>query len=175
MKMSGRAFAVVVSVLLAGCSDPSEPDADGPHLLVTAGDAFVLERTEIGGYTGEIPFAFTNRFFPTVYVRTCRGLEDVIPPGLERLDGDEWVPALDQVLACTASPPFRVPQGDRLTGTVRIHAFGHGSNAFPQFDTPEVDGTYRLAWGELARVWSADGAGLVPPYGVSAPFQLSSR
>lgn len=147
------------------------PDLGEAALLQTDRDEYVL--VEDGTpLTTEIPYTFRNTTGRTVSLENCNGY---IAPLLEQWDGDEWVVGWAPLENLCLSAPVEIAPGEVLHDTLHVAGFGYGANASPRFRTPNIEGTYRLAWHRARFDYdAADASGTPMPekYRVSNAFRL---
>lgn len=158
---SGCAVAVASTVL--GCTASLlGPDDEGAPIRTDATE-YALE-PESGGLGTEIAYTFTNVTGADVYVVNCNG---AFALHLERQVGDEWevawVPAIPQCL----SQPIVIEPGERSEHTLHVWAALPGEEIYPQWDTPDLDGVYRIVWTDA--LTSFDGSDY--PFGEDIPLE----
>jgi hypothetical protein len=150
------------SLVLAGaCSgDPATPDG-ADFLRAPSRDAapfqtdaleYALLRNDIG-YHMQIGVEYTNLTGVTSYFVNCNGATAL---ALEKWIDDAWVAVWWPVLPECLSAPIEVRPGERWT--TEVHVFGGlpGTDYYPQFDTQDLPGVYRLRWTQLLRTYDPD-------------------
>lgn len=146
-----------------------------PSAIVMSASRYTL--TSSGNmWSGEIGFTFTNLSDRPLSLLNCRGGYSMT---LEKWEKGEWVPGWSPVQLQCLSPPIVIGAGDTRDDVLPVRAGRAGSNLYPQFLVPGIDGTYRLVIG--AAFWDYDHDG--PPWGetlsldlrVSDPFEIRTR
>ena len=165
------ALLAVPAVLLAACDGVTLPDIGDDALLETDRHAYVL--VEDGApFTTQIPYTFHNTTGRTVSLVNCNGY---IGPALQKWDDGEWVAGWAATENLCLSAPVEIAPGEVFEDTLHVYAYGYGGRISPQFTTPDVEGTYRLAW-YRARIDydldSGNGSPLPASPPVSNPFRL---
>ena len=160
------AVVTAIAVAALGCRNPLAV-REGEEPIRTDRGEYVADRTG-GGVSLDVVVRFTNPVAGPVNLPTCHGVH---PPVLEKLVGGRWVSAYNPpVLACLG-PPLVVREGDTLDYTYRIRGAPRGSNTYPQFEVPDVVGTYRLVW----HIYDGDGAGYAGAEGSGRLLPLRQR
>jgi hypothetical protein len=139
-----------------------------PHTQTSA-LRYELERHDIG-YSGRIPYTFTNRLSGPVIFHNCEG--DVRPLLQVRRQG-RWVDAWRPLMRACASSPLEIPPEGARTDTLVLVGAPPGSNVSPNFVFEDLEGVYRLYWFQsetLKPVGPPDDA-----WRVSNPFVLTLR
>jgi hypothetical protein len=143
VKQKMARWFVAVSLVAIGCGGPTVPAAGSDAPLQTSDLTYQLRDDGRGGLTTGIPFTYHNDTGRTVYLVNCGG---DVPPSLEKWVDSRWVAAWSPILLMCLSPPIVIAPGDDFEYTLAVYAARHGSNAFPQFEVAEPQGTYRLVW-----------------------------
>jgi hypothetical protein len=157
--------AAWVAFAFAGCADPTGPapgSVDPP--VVTGASSYTLERLP-RGWAGQIDFSFTNVTSRTISLLNCHG---GFALRLEKDVDGAWVPAWHPVLFLCLSPPIVIPPGEAHEHVVHVFGGDPESNAYPQFQMEEIDGTYRLVI--TSAYWDYDHSG--PDWGEAPPLEL---
>ena len=137
-------------VAFSACSDPAGPESDALRPIQT--DQVQYELVTTGqGWSAVIPFTFTNRTAEAVSLVNCNGSFTIV---LERKEGSTWVPRWGTISHLCLSPPLTVSPNHILVDTLDLFAGPFGSNHYPQFETVDPQGTYRLVLPGM--VWSYD-------------------
>jgi hypothetical protein len=164
----------IILVALAaglGCDGVTLPEVGDHPLLQTDRYEYVL--VEDGApFTTEIPYTFHNTTGRTVSLVNCNGY---IQPGLQKWDAGEWVHGWSPMELLCLSAPVEIAPGEVFEDTLRVFAYRYGGRAYPQFATPDPEGTYRLVWSRAHFDYAPDsGNGHPLPAGppVSNPFRL---
>ena len=158
-------------LLLGACEDTTMPDLGETALLQTDRDEYVL--VEDGApYTTRIPYTFRNTTGRTVFLANCNGY---VAPGLQQWDGDEWGPGWSPLENLCLSLPVEIAPGELFEDTLYVFGYGQGGGIYPQFQTPNIEGVYRLSWHRARFDYdAADSSGTPMPekYRVSNAFRL---
>lgn len=125
------------------------------------------------GWRGSIRYTFINKTQRTVSLLNCNGQYSV---RLEQRQASGWVNAWAPAVQECLSPPLQLEPGASLPGEIQIFAGRAGSNVYPQFSVPQIDGVYRLVI--ESAYFDYDHSG--PPWGdvlpiekrVSSPFEI---
>jgi hypothetical protein len=149
-------LALVSLVWAAACgTDPATPDgADflrAPSRDAAAFQTDALEYTLLrndAGYHMQIGVEYTNTTGATSYFVNCNGATALV---LEKWVADEWVAVWWPILPECLSPPIEVRPGGRWPTVVHVFAGFPGTDYYPQFDTQDLPGVYRLRWTQLLR------------------------
>jgi hypothetical protein len=135
----------VVSLVAAGCAQPADPpaEADTRPAIEVEVDTVVI-RSASDELSGMIVATYTNRTDRPVYLGTCDIRDN---PGftMDKKAQDRWVLSYDPICPLTAGPPLEVRPGESRTDTLRLRD-SLRPNAYRNFQTPEVPGTYRVAY-----------------------------
>lgn len=188
MTRTGRSIvaALIAFAPLLGCSrasteplDAGDADAsfvrDEDALFQTDSQSYIVT-VDDQGYRGEIGVRFTNRTGRTVYFVNCHGTTGHT---LEKLVDGKWETAWSPVMLLCLSPPITVPAGGTYDSRLQLYAGPPGSNAYPQFSSNDVEGTYRVVWHAALHSYSPDrhpfGEALPLAQRVSNRFTISVR
>jgi hypothetical protein len=170
---------LLASALLVGCApDPLTPPSSASRAdnvvgaIVTSAYSYELQRTSVA-WTGQIPFTFTNVSDRTISLLNCNGAYSL---RLEKLVNGSWARAWSPVLPMCLSQPIRRTPGQTIAGDIGIFSGLPGSDVHPQFEVPEIEGTYRIVIDSGFWNYDHDGPpwGQVPPleYRVSNSFEI---
>ena len=167
---SALAASLLCGALGLGCDDGV---GVGVPLIQT--EELVYALTPRGNaLEAEIRYTFENRTGGPVYLVNCGGSFDI---ALDRLDGGQWIPAWGSIIPSCLSPEIRIGRGEVFADTLSVRGAPPGSNAYPQFASPDPSGTYRIRW-VVAYATVQDGLGVGPPvpeeYRVSNSFELTT-
>lgn len=155
-------------MVLAGCGDVAGPGLEGDRLLQT--DALSYEWTVTRyGAQATIPYVFENRTGRTVYIPNCNG---AFSAGLQRLVDGTWEQFWSPILPLCLSVPIGIPAGTAVQDTLHVSGAHVGSSVYPQLDTDDLPGVYRVVW-YSAYVRLQYGADIHPEDGTELP--LDSR
>lgn len=145
LRLSTPAACGVLAIagLVIGCGAVTAPDYEGDAPLQTDRLAYQLQRDGDDNLRVEIPFTYHNRTGKTVYLLNCHA---DVSPSLQKWQGGEWVIAWSPILLLCLSQPIEVESDAVYEYTLHVFAAPRGSTTFPQFEVPEIDGTYRLVW-----------------------------
>lgn len=168
----GAGFALL---LLACGSDAAPTEGDGP-LERDASAAFQTDSMSYGlvrttqEYQGRVEMQYTNQRRDTVYVVNCGGATAV---RLERLVAGQWRSAYEPPVLNCFSQPIVVAPGASRRFTLLIGAGVAGSAVEPRWPYADVDGTYRIVWGQFLSSYREDRQ----PRGETLPLdqRLSNR
>jgi len=121
-------------------------------------------------YQGRVEMQYTNRRSDSVYVVNCGGATAV---KLERLVGGQWRSAYEPPVFNCVSQPIVVAPGATRRFTLLIGAGVAGSTIEPKWPFADVDGTYRIVWGQFLSSYREDRQ----PRGDALPLEqrLSNR
>lgn len=164
-----------VAVLLACGSDAVPTENDGP-LERDANATFQTDSMSYGlvrtsqEYQGRIEMQYTNRRSDSVYVANCGGATAV---KLERLVAGQWRTAYEPLVFNCFSQPIVIAPGATRRFTLLIGAGVPGSAVEPRWPYADVDGTYRVVWGQFLTSYREDRS----PKGDALPLdqRLSNR
>jgi hypothetical protein len=149
-----------------------ERDASAPVQT----DSLVYHLDDAGGdaYAVDIPFRYLNDTGRTVSIVNCRGGLAIM---LEKRGPDGWTVFYRSALLMCLSPPIQIPAGAVYRDTARIYGVLPGRNAEPAFASDDLDGEYRLVWGNLVHGYDPDRPGFGDAIGPlrSNPFLLVRR
>jgi hypothetical protein len=182
-----RRIAPLVSLVMAACTAPPVAPLDHDvHVDSALGrtiqrdasapvqtDSLVYHLVEHGPltYGVDIHFRYRNDTGRTVSIVNCRGGLNI---GLEKRTSDGWETFYQAVLLMCLSAPIQIPAGAIYMDTARILGVLPGHNAGPEFATDDLDGEYRLVWGNLVHGYDTDRPGFGDAVGPlrSNPFLL---
>lgn len=160
---------------LACGGDAALTENDGP-LERDANAAFQTDSMTHGlvrtalEYQGRVEMQYTNRRSDTVYVANCGGSTAV---KLERLVAGQWRSAYEPPVFNCFSQPIVVAPGATRRFTLLVGAGVTGSTVEPKWPFADVDGTYRIVWGQFLTSYREDRS----PKGDALPLdqRLSNR
>lgn len=155
---------IVLAGIVVACGAVTAAEEHGDASLRTDANVYQLQRDSRGNLTVEIPFTYHNTTGKTVYLVNCNG---AVPPSLEKWQDGEWVAGWNPVVLLCLSPPIQVPPNGVYEDTLRVLAAPYGSNAGPQFEVADPDGTYRLVWHVALHDYDLDD----PPAGTPLPLE----
>jgi hypothetical protein len=163
------------AVLVACGGDASPTETDGP-LERDASAAFQTDSMSYGlvrttqEYQGRVEMQYTNRRNDTVYVANCGGATAV---KLERLVAGQWRTAFEPPVFNCFSQPIVIAPGTTRRFTLLIGAGVQGSAVEPRWPYADVEGTYRVVWGQFLTTYREDRS----PKGDALPLdqRLSNR
>lgn len=137
--------AAVAALVAAGCAQPADPPAgtDARPAIVVEADTVVV-RTTNDELSGTIVATYTNRTDRPVYLGTCaiRGKPSFT---MDKEAHGRWVLGYAPVCPLTTDPPLEVRPGESRIDTLRLRDILRPS-FYRSFQTPEVPGTYRIAY-----------------------------
>jgi len=171
-----RLLGAGLSVLALACGGDAAPtENDGP-LERDVNAAFQTDSLTHGlvrtaqEYQGRVEMQYTNRRNDTVYVANCGGATAV---KLERLVAGQWRSAYEPPVFNCFSQPIVVAPGAARRFTLLIGAGVPGSPVEPRWPFTDVDGTYRIVWGQFLSSYREDRQ----PRGETLPLdqRLSNR
>jgi hypothetical protein len=176
LEKAAACSVLAIAGLVIGCGPLSGPVTAPPDHgnaplpveapLQTDRLVYQLQRDSGGHVRVEIPFTYHNTTGETVYLVNCRG---AVPPSLEKWQAGQWVVAWTPVLLMCLSHPIVIESDVVYSDTLRVSAARQGSNEYPQFEVPDLEGTYRLVWPMPVHEYDFDN----PPSG--RPLPLESR
>ncbi len=163
------------AVLVACGSDAAPTEVDGPlerdvnAVFQTDSMSHGLVRTT-QEYLGRVEMQYTNRRSDSVYVANCGGATAV---KLERLVGGQWRTAYEPPVFNCFSQPIVIAPGATRRFTLLVGAGVQGSAVEPRWPFADVDGTYRVVWGQFLTSYREDRS----PKGDALPLdqRLSNR
>ena len=129
----------VASVL--GCSHPTAPWHQDPLLQTSQLEYNLLP--EMGGWSAQLEYQFTNETGGTVFIPNCRGSFSL---RLERLENREWQSAWEPVLTLCNSSSIEIPPNDSKAFVLRLWGAAPGQNVAPRFSRSDPAGVYRIVW-----------------------------
>jgi hypothetical protein len=136
-------------------------------------DSLVQHLTRQGpqSYSVDIPFRFRNDTGKTISVVNCHGGLNMTLE--KRIDG-AWETFYQPELLMCLSPPIQIAPGQIYQDQFGIYGTVPGTNAWPQFASAELDGEYRLVWGNLVHDYDPNQSGFGSTVGPlrSNPFLL---
>lgn len=137
--------AALAALVAAGCARPADPPAgaDARPAIELEADTVVV-RTADDELSGTLVATYTNRTGRPVYLGTC-GTRDSPGFTMDKQVGGRWVLGYDPVCPLTAGPPLEVRPGESRIDTLRLRDILR-PNFYRNFQTPEVPGTYRVAY-----------------------------
>lgn len=144
--------ALVLAVALVACDDgPFAPDREDDAPIQTDRLAYELERIE-GRLETSIQYVFTNRGSTAVFIQNCNGATGI---ALEkRIDG-VWTAVWGNVVPQCLSQAIALLPGQTISGELLVDAdCGCG---VPRFETPELEGLYRMVFTEVFDAQTGDG------------------
>ncbi len=167
--------AALAHAVLACGSDAAPTENDGPldrdanAAFQTDSMTYSLVRTT-QEYQGRVEMQYTNRRSDSVYVVNCGGATAV---KLERLVGGQWRSAYEPPVFNCFSQPIVVAPGATRRFTLLVGAGVTGSTIEPKWPFADVDGTYRIVWGQFLSSYREDRQ----PKGEALPLEqrLSNR
>ena len=136
--------AIWLCLLLAAslaCIELAAP-SDGPAPIRTDAVEYKLQAGPTG-YTATIDFVFTNPRQASVYIVNCNG---IAPPTLEKFVHGAWVRAWSGIVPECLSPPIVISGGGQYHRALHVFAGYPATNSYPKFETPGIDGEYRMVW-----------------------------
>lgn len=153
-------FAVLgaVAVLVACGGDAVATESDGP-LERDANATFQTDSLSYGmvrtaqEYQGRVEMQYTNRRRDTVYVANCGGATAV---KLERFVAGQWRTAYEPPVFNCFSQPIVITPGATRRFTLLIGAGVPGGTVEPRWPYTDVDGTYRVVWGQFLSSYRED-------------------
>jgi hypothetical protein len=170
MKVLDRIGIGMIAFFAAACGADSATSPRSPALvpgdagaIVTDAGSYTLQSTQ-SGWMVEIRYHFTNRSDRVISLLNCSGAYGI---RLEKQEGDRWVTAWRPVLPMCLSQPIRIGAGEVRSDRLHLFAGQHGSNSYPQFETGEIGGNYRLVI--ESAFWGYDHDG--PPWGEQPPLE----
>jgi hypothetical protein len=165
--MKSTIFPVILMILLssASCDSPLSVERDADAAIQTDRLEYTL-REAGSGFEVEIPYSFTNTTGSKVYLVNCNQYVEALLE-LKAFDGwvVGWAPALEDCL----SPPIIIEPGEVFQDTIRVHAARFGSNTYPQFQSADPEGVYRIRWENALTSFDAD------QYPFGEPLPLDGR
>ena len=160
----------VLTTLVAGCNDT--PASNGPWWVTR--DTVALFQTDSLSYTLvhkspvyiiAISATLANRTTRPMYFTNCNGATAI---SLQKQTASGWQSVISPILAACLSAPIVVGAGATHTFTVTLSAGEPGSNFGPKVSTTDLDGEYRLIWGDAFSSYDGTRA-------TGAPLPESSR
>lgn len=153
-KMLFACFCIPLT-LIWGCdlvsNDEEEPV---PEPIQTRADEYVVE--VIGGfYHAEIEFSYTNLTDSTVYLPICGS--SIPQPVMEKRVERDWkiVYTLPHVAFSCEAFVCLEPGEEHAGNTLLLTASPQGTpNSEPLFDSPTIEGEYRLVWDVYSYTWT---------------------
>jgi hypothetical protein len=137
---------LIGALLLAACrASAVRSGAHGNGITLRADSMEYTVRVSGPLYRTQIGYELTNQSGRTLSLNGCGGPP---PPVLEKQEADSsWRVAYSPVmLMCLTLPPFRVANGSKYRGVVRVNAGRPGTNVTGVFGADSVPGIYRLRW-----------------------------
>jgi hypothetical protein len=179
-------FASVLALALGACADPplgSNPDLVQHDFALgrtierdlrapVQTDSLVYHLTKTAQmYSARIPFEYRNGTGDAIAIVNCHGGLNI---GLEKRVAGTWQPFYWPILLECLSPPITIARGALYTNTASIYGALPGSNIFPAFATPDLNGEYRLVWSGLVHNYDDGKRNFGDPVGPlpSNPFLL---
>ena len=162
LKMKRRRWLWLLLAASSGCREASAPHGGGAPIQTDA-TGYQLEAGSTG-YAATIAFLFTNPRQAPVYVVNCGG---TAPPALEKFVDGAWVRAWSPIVPLCLSPPIVIAAGEDYHGRLQLFAGYPTSNVYPQFDTPQISGEYRLVWSGVLTSYDDR----VYPFGEQLPLE----
>lgn len=134
-----RTAMAVLLVAVAACSDPlSVPRDPGPPIQTDQLEYRLVKRTLF--LRAHVDFTYRNDGATPIYIQNCLGAYGIL---LEQLRDGEWKVVWGNVIPACLSPALVIAPGESLTGALAIQAGIPGCGC-GSFETPEIDGVYRL-------------------------------
>ncbi len=170
-----RAVLGAAAVLVACGSEAVPTEQEGP-LERDDNAAFQTDSLRYGlvrttqEYQGRVEMQYTNRRSDSVYVANCGGATAV---KLERLVAGQWRTAYEPPVFNCFSQPIVIAPGATRRFTLLIGAGVQGSTVEPRWPYADVEGTYRVVWGQFLSSYREDRS----PKGDALPLdqRLSNR
>jgi hypothetical protein len=125
-----------------GCDTSTALTRDPDPPIQTEALVYELRQDALGLGT-EISYVFENRTGAPVYVVNCNG---AFALRLERWSAGEWAPSWGPFLNQCLSPPIVINAGATLADALHVWGATPGSNTYPQFETSDPSGVYRIVW-----------------------------
>jgi hypothetical protein len=173
MPIHARRAVLLASCLWAAisCDTVTAPDPgprDANALFQTGSLEYTLRRNS-WGFETIVDVVFMNSTSRTAHFLNCRGGTHV---RLEKLVDDAWKAVWNPVLLDCLSAPISVEPGQSTSLSIWVAGSLPGTNHYPQFQTTELSGIYRLAWFDLVHDYQAS-----PPWGEPLPegARISNR
>lgn len=117
--------------------------------------------------TAPIRVTMYNPLADTLFLQHC---QSETAPTLEKRIGAAWVPVWQAIFPTCSMPPIAIAPGDHYALSITFVAGRKGSSIWPQFQTDDVPGVYRLAWNDVALSGAAPSASI--DYHVSNAFAM---
>jgi hypothetical protein len=174
--MSSRILTTCGFALLVACTAPP-PGPAGDGVMQESALGRTIERDpaasvqterlvyhlqgEAPMYRADIPFTYRNDTGREISIVHCRGGLNM---GLEKrvAPGEDWETFYEPALLMCLSPPLVIPPGEVFRDTARIHGALPGHDAAPEFGSADLEGEYRLAWGNLVHDYDHEAVGGEP-------------
>lgn len=179
MRILHWGLALIVCAACGGST--AEPEVPGEVVRDVAAH-FQTDSMEYGmvrstqEYETVVAMSYTNRRNDTVFVANCGGATAV---ALERRVGGQWKTAWTPGTFPCLSPPIVVPPGGTRRFAMRVGAGVPGSPVEPKWPFADVDGEYRIVWGQFLSSYREDrtplGSLLPADQRVSNRFRLVLR
>lgn len=136
-------LAATLAATIAACDSPTANNP-GPNVQ-TGASSYAVEDLSFGRVI-PVDVTFTNTLSETVYIGDCGGM----PSRLEKRLGLRWVLVGGEgTLDCGGTTAVLEP-GETHSRTIRYYGMPRGSNSYPQFETDDLPGQYRIVFTEIA-------------------------
>jgi hypothetical protein len=150
--MNRRTFRwlVLLPLITGGCgtAEPLSPADRGAGsstpIMTDAGDYVV--RQQASGMAVDIVIRFQNQSTSRMYIVNCHS---ILAPVLEKRVGEDWVPYWRGITPLCLSSPIVVRPGASIERELRIWGALPGTNQAPQWESADVEGTYRIVLGSV--------------------------
>jgi hypothetical protein len=140
-----RTFRVLILAAAVGACDSPTANTDTPNVQ-TGSASYFVEDAAFGGIVIKVDITFTNTLPETVYIGHCGGM----PSRLEKRLGLRWMPVGGEgTLDCGGTTAVLDP-GETYSRTIQFIGMPRGSNSYPQFETDDLPGEYRIVLTEVA-------------------------
>lgn len=136
-------LAATLAATIAACDSPTANNP-GPNVQ-TGASSYAVEDLSFGRVI-PVDVTFTNTLSEIVYIGHCGGM----PSRLEKRHGLRWVLVGGEgTLDCGGTTVVLEP-GKTYSRTIRYYGMPRGSNSYPQFETDDLRGEYRIVLTEVA-------------------------
>lgn len=153
-------MVAAAALVLAACAtgEPLAPlelaDAGGEHAPIRTDAATYVLRPYLSGYGTDIGIRFENRSQSRMYAVNC---QQQLAPVLQKKLHGEWVTWWSPVLLGCLSAPIVLQPGEVLERRLQVWGALPGTNWAPQWQSAELDGTYRVVLSSLVYNYTDQG------------------
>jgi hypothetical protein len=144
-------MATASFLLLLGCNAITGlwNDRDVTASFQTHHSEYRWEEVSVGDAAGlkvNIPFTYTNQRDDTIYIANCEGRT---PKRLEMMYQGRWRNVFSPIVGACDDPAITIPPRQTYTVTIVLLGLYPSHGIYPQFETTELDGLFRISWGPV--------------------------